>query len=134
GWYREAACTNAWNFNTDGVTGDITLYAKWVVRVDDAAAPAIITQPVSGEVISGNAETLTVEAISSDGGTLSYQWYENNIESNTDGYAIAGATEATYNTPTDLTAGVYYYYVEVTNTNNSVNGIKKATITGNVVT
>ena len=29
GWYKEAACTNAWNFETDVVTGEITLYAKW---------------------------------------------------------------------------------------------------------
>jgi len=28
GWYKEAACTNIWNFNTDTVTGNITLYAK----------------------------------------------------------------------------------------------------------
>ena len=29
GWYKEAACTNAWNFTNDAVTGDVTLYAKW---------------------------------------------------------------------------------------------------------
>jgi len=29
GWYKEAACTNAWNFETDTVTRNITLYAKW---------------------------------------------------------------------------------------------------------
>ncbi|MBR2929311.1 MAG: InlB B-repeat-containing protein [Oscillospiraceae bacterium] len=29
GWYREAACTNAWNFDTDTVSGSTTLYAKW---------------------------------------------------------------------------------------------------------
>lgn len=29
GWYKEAACTNAWNFETDTVTGPTTLYAKW---------------------------------------------------------------------------------------------------------
>lgn len=29
GWYKEAACTNAYEFST-AVTGDITLYAKWV--------------------------------------------------------------------------------------------------------
>lgn len=29
GWYKEAACTTAWNFDTDTVTGNITLYAKW---------------------------------------------------------------------------------------------------------
>lgn len=29
GWYREAGCSTAWNFTTDTVTADITLYAKW---------------------------------------------------------------------------------------------------------
>ncbi|CAK4842883.1 unnamed protein product, partial [Aphanomyces euteiches] len=29
GWYKEALLTNAWNFASDKVTGDITLYAKW---------------------------------------------------------------------------------------------------------
>ena len=29
GWYKEAACTNAWNFSTDVVTANTTLYAKW---------------------------------------------------------------------------------------------------------
>lgn len=32
GWYKEAACTTPWDFATDKVTGDITLYAKWVAR------------------------------------------------------------------------------------------------------
>jgi len=29
GWYKEAACTNQWNFAADDVTSNITLYAKW---------------------------------------------------------------------------------------------------------
>lgn len=29
GWYKDKACKNAWNFATDRVTGNITLYAKW---------------------------------------------------------------------------------------------------------
>lgn len=29
GWYKEAACTNVWNFANDGVTADVTIYAKW---------------------------------------------------------------------------------------------------------
>ena len=28
-WYKEADCTNEWNFATNTVTGNITLYAKW---------------------------------------------------------------------------------------------------------
>ena len=29
GWYKEAECTNAWNFDTDTVTSDTVIYAKW---------------------------------------------------------------------------------------------------------
>ena len=29
GWYKERECTTRWNFATDTVTADITLYAKW---------------------------------------------------------------------------------------------------------
>ena len=29
GWFKETALTNAWNFTTDAVTANITLYAKW---------------------------------------------------------------------------------------------------------
>lgn len=29
GWYKEQNCTTKWDFNTDTVTADITLYAKW---------------------------------------------------------------------------------------------------------
>ena len=32
GWYKEAGLINAWDFNSDTVTTDITLYAKWVVN------------------------------------------------------------------------------------------------------
>ena len=29
GWYKEQACTNAWNFASDQVTDNMTLYAQW---------------------------------------------------------------------------------------------------------
>lgn len=29
GWYKESSCTNAWNFDTDTVSANTTLYAKW---------------------------------------------------------------------------------------------------------
>ena len=32
GWYKEAGCTNAWDFANGVVTLDITLYAKWTVN------------------------------------------------------------------------------------------------------
>jgi uncharacterized repeat protein (TIGR02543 family) len=30
GWYKEPSCTNVWTFNTDVVTGAVTLHAKWI--------------------------------------------------------------------------------------------------------
>lgn len=32
GWYKESACTNPWNFGSDRVTANITLYAKWTAN------------------------------------------------------------------------------------------------------
>lgn len=29
GWYQDADCTTLWNFGSDTVSGDLTLYAKW---------------------------------------------------------------------------------------------------------
>ena len=34
GWYTDRACTNMWDFKNDLVTGDMTLYAKWVEQYD----------------------------------------------------------------------------------------------------
>lgn len=36
GWYKEEECNTAWDFAVDTVTGDITLYADWVVNSDTA--------------------------------------------------------------------------------------------------
>ncbi len=32
GWYKEKECVNTWNFNTDIVTTNTTLYAKWTIN------------------------------------------------------------------------------------------------------
>lgn len=32
GWYKEVECTNTWNFATDVVTENTTLYAKWMIN------------------------------------------------------------------------------------------------------
>lgn len=58
GWYKEATCTNAFDFAIDTVTANITLYAKWttgfVVTFDYnyTGAPQSLTQNV---VQNGNA-------------------------------------------------------------------------------
>ncbi|MFC5467394.1 InlB B-repeat-containing protein [Cohnella suwonensis] len=32
GWYKEPACTTAWDFDNDTVTSNVTLYAKWTMN------------------------------------------------------------------------------------------------------
>ena len=83
------------------------------------AAPAnISTQPTGGRVAINGSRTLSVTANSTDGGTLSYQWYRNTSANNTSGTLISGATSSSYSVPT-TSAGTTYYYVIVTNTNNN---------------
>ena len=33
GWYKDSACTKAWNFDSDFVIGNTTIYAKWIPNV-----------------------------------------------------------------------------------------------------
>ena len=60
---------------------------------------------------------LTVDAVSYDGGTLSYEWYTEDGE-------FAG-TGAEFYPPTDMT-GTFRYYAVVTNTNDAAPGLKTA--------
>jgi uncharacterized repeat protein (TIGR02543 family) len=32
GWYKEPGCTNPWDFDSDTVIADVTLYAKWTTK------------------------------------------------------------------------------------------------------
>ncbi len=106
-----------------------------------AETPTITTQPVGAEYeLGAEAAALTVAAAVSDGGTLSYQWYASETDSNTDGTAISGATDASY-TPAAAEIGTCYYYCVVTNTIDgvtaSVNSETAAVtvrVTGTVVT
>jgi hypothetical protein len=81
--------------------------------------PVINTQPTGQRVpLNGTVSPLTVEAVSADGGTLSYQWYRSATATNTGGTIINGATSASYTPTTVSTAapGEFFFYVEVTNT------------------
>ena len=126
--------------SSDWITVDAESKAV-VVQVQrtiiNAAAPTITTQPASqdrrpeaGSDATWTA-TLTVVATSPDGGNLSYKWYENTANSNSGGTLIPEATEENYHVP--LNPGeTKYFYCEVTNTNDGVNGTPTATTISNV--
>jgi uncharacterized repeat protein (TIGR02543 family) len=54
GWYKEAEMSTQWNFAADTVTGDMTLYARWISIFN---TPALYREMVSlsGGTIVGNA-------------------------------------------------------------------------------
>jgi uncharacterized repeat protein (TIGR02543 family) len=89
GWYKEAACINAWNFATDKVTANTTLYAKWTANPPPPPPPPVQhpgqlrfseTQYTAGEgtgfaVITvirtgGSDGVVTVQYATSDGNAL----------------------------------------------------------------
>lgn len=91
----------------------------------NAKAPAI-TKNLSNQSCALKAKlTLSVTAVSQDGGTLSYQWYSNTKNSKDGAKAISKATKATYTVPTK-NAGTVYYFCRVTNTNSKATGEKSA--------
>jgi hypothetical protein len=98
--------------------------------ITNAETPTITKQPESRIYNPGNtARPLVVETSVSGGGGLSYQWYSN-TENETNGTQIDDETANTF-TPSTATEGTFFYYVIVTNTNNSVNGNKTESVTSN---
>ena len=95
GWYREAACINAFDFSTP-ITGNITLYAKWT-----EGNPVL-----SGTVrIAGGAKhygdllelEYTGDIASVPSSKLRFEWQES--DNKTTWTNIIGETGATYQTP-----------------------------------
>lgn len=47
GWYKDAALTQPWDFDTDRVYGDVTLYAKWIPKEIVVDAPKTGDSPLA---------------------------------------------------------------------------------------
>ena len=95
------------NLSKDGCDGDAV---DFVITVNPA--PFISTQPISSiACLNGSPTTLSV-SIENGNGTPSYQWYSNTTNSNIGGTQITGATNASYDPPSN-TIGDIFYYVEI---------------------
>lgn len=72
-WYLDSGFNTLWNFSTDAVDSDITLYAKWL-KVD-LSSNLLIDNDSSGELVGtiGNSSDLT--AALSDSGTYGDNQY-----------------------------------------------------------
>ncbi len=71
--------------------------------------PAILTELTAGS-ISGS---LSVVANSNTVNPITYQWYENTVDSSIGGTIINGETSASFDIPTTLLADTYYYYCKL---------------------
>jgi hypothetical protein len=108
--------------------------------LSNAGAPAISTQPQGYTGLTNDGCTLSVTAVSPDGGALSYAWYRNTasesqsgaerIDGATGGYA--GYDGATLTVATGAVGDIWYYCV-VTNTVASASGATTAATTSSIV-
>ena len=114
GWYKEAACENAWNFELDKAESETVLYAKWAKT--EASVPRIVKQPSDLELTPGyKTGSISLTAEAAEGHALHYQWYVNKTNSNEGGTAVAGAEAAEFTVPEGKAAGTEeYYYCVVT--------------------
>ena len=137
--YYYAVATNTINDNGDGGTKTASTPSSPVqVTVNaqvNAASPNITTHPASNTYTVGTPVTLNVAASSTDGGDITFQWYENTTAMNSGGSPISGETTSSYS-PSTATQGTKYYYVAVTNTinNNFDGGTKTNTLNSQVAT
>jgi len=126
----DVAAVSGWNAANGLSAGILTVNVQI-----NAQTPSIVSQPTDSTITVNAPHSLSVEAIVTDGGLLSYQWYSNTSASNSGGTAITGATSYIYNPPTNK-VGIFYYFVEVTNTvsYNVYGGNKTASIRSNAIT
>lgn len=84
--------------------------------------PQFSMNPAESATYEANSEAdpLQVEAFVSGEGTISYQWYKNNVNSNGGGTVIEGATKGLYTPDTQEEGTVYYYAVATNHVGNSV--------------
>lgn len=99
-----------------------------------ASEPEITKQPAGKTYAYGQkAKALEVSAAVSDGGTISYQWYQNKANSTEGASAIKDATKATY-TPALKAVGTVYYFCAVTNTKGSETAVTNSNVVAIKVT
>ena len=106
GWYKESTCTTEWNFSSDTVTKNITLYAKWTLEPPSVTITGAPEEPVT----YGTSVTLTV-SVTHDITDLdyTYKWYKVDTE-------LTDQAESTLVLSTVADSGEYKVEVTATDT------------------
>ena len=88
GWYKDAGLTDKWNFATDAVAGDATLYAKWT----EAGTALTLTL---GKQLPESVDNITLTHNGGNDYTLTGKVYQN---------GFAGCTDLDYPTPSMISS------------------------------
>lgn len=122
GWYREADFTTKWNFATDRVSSDMTLYAKWVSSSDMAGAEII----AGNMTVSGRNASIRIPNASE-----TFSFSEHIVVSPYAVYGIYNDQACTDEIPSgivNVNVGANVFYIMVT----SGNGSNKSVYTADV--
>jgi len=132
--YYYVVITNTNNYVSGNRVASVTSTTARVASnaLIHAQTPEITEQPGSETVLLDGRTVLSAAARVRDNGTLSFQWFRNETNSNTGGTPVHGATGSVFAPETD-SLGVSFYYVVITNTNNNVNGTRTAAVTSQAV-
>ncbi|MBQ7584117.1 MAG: InlB B-repeat-containing protein [Lachnospiraceae bacterium] len=74
GWHRDAACTEPWDFDTDTVSGDMTLYGGWNINVYTVSFDSVGGSSVSSQQVEYNSAAAEPEAPVREGAVFK-GWY-----------------------------------------------------------
>ena len=69
GWFIDEASTKAWNFDTDIIQSDLTLYAGWLKPASDSVGMALCVQEIMPQTYTGKAIKPMVTVYAADGKT-----------------------------------------------------------------
>ncbi|MBO6114719.1 MAG: InlB B-repeat-containing protein [Lachnospiraceae bacterium] len=100
GWYKEEGCTTAWNFESDTVTANTTLYAKWIEPAKVKTSPT----PKEDLTYNGKQQEL-LNGGTSENGTMKYALGADSTTVPTSGWGIY--------IPKATNADTYYVWYKV---------------------
>ncbi len=122
GWYIDRASSKEWNFDTDIIQSDLTLYAGWSKKTADSAGMALCVQDILPQTYTATAVKPTVIVYAADAKTrLKYKTdytvtYKNNINADTmafpDGVPQGGYGEALDDTTHGFHSGLPYVIIQ----------------------
>jgi uncharacterized repeat protein (TIGR02543 family) len=108
GWYKEEDLTNEWDFESDTVTGNITLYAKWRQAISYTVTFKVVNGSWNDETSADKTVTLT----GYEGDTLKLAANQIPAVGSKPGatYKAEGSWNVTPNVNTAITAATTYVY------------------------